>query len=249
MLLAGSFYTINKLYMALELFPVEQVRIEGEFEYLDKTLIEKNIAGSTIGGFFDLDIASLRDELMKMQWVEAAFVRREWPDTVVIKIKEKKAVAKWGSAAVLTADGRLFYPPEISQVQALVELSGPDNRHEFVLSEFNKIQNLLVLADIKVMSLSQNERRSWQMKVEGISINLGRKNIYKKIESFAGVYASLIKPQVNKIKQIDFRYTNGFAVVWDTDLAENMRINNANVLNKSQIKADLTLMMETYRNV
>ena len=210
----GMGFVVSHWFMTLQVFPVKQVRIEGEFNHLDNNAIKQDIEKFSTGGFFDLDIVSLRSELLGMQWVEDAYVRREWPDTVIIRVVEKEPVAKWNSTGVLTSNGHLFYPEKMMGSKLLVSLNGPDNRHQFVLSEFNKIQSLLYQAGIKVDKLTQNERRSWKMETDGVVIKLGRKDIYKKIENLTGIYKTLLKPQVNKIKQIDFRYTNGFSVQW-----------------------------------
>lgn len=213
-------------------FPVEHVRIEGEFRFLDKEQVKEQINQISVGGFFDLDIAGIRNELMGLQWVEDAFVRREWPNAVVIRVVEKQPVAIWNSKGILTASSHLFYPEKMQLMNDLVKLEGPLGRHTFVLAEFNRLQALLYQADIQVARLSQNERRSWKMKVDGIDIHLGRKDIEKKIQSFAAVYQTLLKPKMEKVKQIDFRYTNGFAVQWRKDLAFKSKYEDANMMSK-----------------
>ncbi len=248
-LLAGSVFMTAKWYQSLQLFPVKQVRIEGEFKYLDKKQIKERIAHYAVGGFFDLDIVSLRNELVAMQWVDDAFVRRVWPESLIIRVVEKKPVAKWNDKGVLTANGELFYPSVAFDKLKLVQLKGPKNRHVFVLSEFNKIQALLHQAQMKITVLSQNERRSWEMNIEGIDVHLGRKGIYKKIESLVGVYANLIKPKVDKIKQIDFRYTNGFAVNWKKVIATKTNLKNMRVMDMNQVKTKLNFLMGAIKHV
>lgn len=248
-LLVGSLFIGAKWYQSLQLFPVKQVRIEGEFKYLDKNQIKERIAHFTVGGFFDLDIVSLRSELVAMQWVDDAFVRRVWPESLIIRVVEKKPVAKWNDKGVLTANGELFYPSVAFDKLKLVQLKGPKNRHVFVLSEFNKIQSLLHQAQMKMTVLSQNERRSWEMNIEGITVHLGRKDIYKKIESLVGVYANLIKPKVDKIKQIDFRYTNGFAVNWKKVIATKTNFKNMRVMDMNQVKTKLNFLMGAIKHV
>jgi len=229
----GVGVVINNWVSSLELFPVKQVQIEGEFIYLTEETIKKKISKYSVGGFFDLDIAGLRNELVSMVWVDDAFVRREWPDKIVIRVVEKKPVAKWNALGVLTAEGHLFYPENSMDKSNLVELNGPVGRHGFVLSELNKIQSLYYPVGIKITKLSQNERRSWNMQVDGIGIHLGRKNIYKKIENFSFIYASLFKQKISKIKQIDFRYTNGFSILWKPN-AETKLIDNKNMISENQ---------------
>jgi cell division protein FtsQ len=248
-LLVGGMYAGSQWYTSLQLFPVKHVRIEGEFKYLDKSKITERISSYSVGGFFDLDIVSLRNELISMQWVDDAFVRREWPESVIIRVVEKKPVAKWNDKGVLTANGGLFFPTDSFDKLQLVQLKGPENRHEFVLSEFNKIQSLLHQAQIEVSELTQNERRSWQMNIDGISVYLGRKDIYKKIESLAGVYAGLIKPKASKINLIDFRYTNGFAVSWKKTIAIKTNLKNMRVMDMNQVKTELSFLMGAIKHV
>ncbi len=230
-------------------FPVKQVRIEGEFIYLDERSVKKQISQVSVGGFFDLDIAGIRNELMKLQWIDDAFVRREWPDSVVIRVVEKQPVASWNKRGILTASSQLFYPHEIPQIDELVALEGPGGRHKFVLTELNKIQSLLHQAEIKVSSLSQNARRSWKMEIDQVEVQLGRKDIYKKIESFGAIYQSLLKPKLNQIKQIDFRYTNGFAVLWREKAARNMNHVDAITMNRFQNNMNERFLIGAVRNV
>lgn len=234
----GVALLVNTWVSSLDLFPVKQVKIEGEFIYLDEETIKGKISKHSVGGFFDLDISELRNQLVSMDWIEDAFVRREWPDKIVIRVVEKKPVAKWNSSGVLTAAGHLFYPNEFVDKSNLVELNGPDGRHAFILSELNKIQSLYYPAGIHITKLSQNERRSWEMEIDGVEINLGRKNIYKKIENFSVIYTALFKQKISEIKQMDFRYTNGFSILWKqnavSELADNkfMMSKSQNYMNK-----------------
>lgn len=249
MLFVGGAYVGKISYEKLQLFPVKQVLIEGEFNYLDKALIKEKIAPLAIGGFFDLDIISIRNELVSMQWVDDAFIRREWPESVIIRVVEKKPVAKWNDGGVLTANGDLFYPEKTKAMIQLVSLRGPELRHSFILTEFNKIQSLLHQAEIKITELSQNDRRSWKMNIDGVVVYLGRKNVYKKIESLVAVYRALIKPKIDKIKQIDLRYTNGFAVTWEKRIAIKMKNEMTRMKTLSQLKIKQGLLMGAIKYV
>ncbi|MDH5423652.1 MAG: cell division protein FtsQ/DivIB [Gammaproteobacteria bacterium] len=249
LLVVAAGYAVTQWYSTAHLFTVKQVRIEGEFNYISKSQIKERISGHSVGGFFDLDIVALRNELVQMQWVGDAYIRREWPDSVVIRVVEKKPVAKWNASGVLTANGDLFYPDGSAKKLELVQLNGPQGRHGYVLSEFNKMQSLLHLAEIKVSRLSQNERRSWQMTIGDMTIHLGRKNIYKKIENLAAVYTKLIKPEADAIRQIDFRYTNGFAVNWKNKDVTSKKFEYLRVTEMNQFKTGSVFLVGATNNV
>jgi len=248
-LLIGSGYGAVNWYSSVQLFPVKQVRIEGEFNYLDKGMIKKQISEQSTGGFFDLDINSIHERLLTMQWVENAFVRRDWPETVVIRVVEKKPVAKWNDKGVLTAEGELFFPAKLPPNLELIKLKGPEQRHAYVLTELNKMQSMMHLENITISELSQNDRRSWKMAVNGITILLGRKEIYKKIENLVSVYTNLIKPKADKIDQIDFRYTNGFAVNWKKKVAKMNNFENTHTTSINQLKAGTGYLIGAMKNV
>lgn len=248
-LVVAGLFGARQAMQSLELFPIKQVRIEGEFIHLDKEDLKLKISSYTQTGFFEVDIAKLRKALVKVEWVEDAFVRRAWPDAVVIRVVEKEPIAKWNRQGVLTSTNDLFYPQDKKNIKELVELSGPEGRHAFVLSEFNFIQSLLRQADIEISSLSQNIRRSWKMQVDGIEVNLGRKDIYKKVESFAVIYQSLLQPRINKIRQIDFRYTNGFAVRWKDEVSDISKIQDRQIINGYQNKMNEDFLMGAVKNV
>lgn len=217
--IVSSGYGLNKLFNNLNAFPVEQVRIEGEFVYLSQAQISGKISDYSTGGFFDVDIDRIRTELLAMEWVEDAFVRREWPDTLVIRVVEKMPVALWNKSGVLTATGELFHPQVMPEQHAMVLLRGPSGRHKYVLSEFNRMQSMLRQIDVVVDTAEQDERRSWQLLINGVTVNLGRKDTLKKLENFVNVYAGLIQPKIEKIRQIDLRYSNGIAVSWKKQAA------------------------------
>lgn len=77
-------------------FPLRQIHIKGEL----RNLIEadfQTVAGGYIGqNFFVANLDELNTALATNPWIETVAVRRWWPDTVEISLRERTAFGYWG---------------------------------------------------------------------------------------------------------------------------------------------------------
>ena len=70
--------------------------------------------------------------------------------------------------------------------------------------------------DFKITKIMENEIRSLTIGLSsGINIQLGSKDVNIKIPLFFEIYKSLNTRDLNKIRYIDMRYSNGFSVGWN----------------------------------
>ncbi len=68
---------------------------------------------------------------------------------------------------------------------------------------------------IHINSLSLSERRAWQLQLrDGPLVILGRSDVDNRINRFTGTVVLSLNDQLHRVKKIDMRYTNGFAVEW-----------------------------------
>ena len=66
-----------------------------------------------------------------------------------------------------------------------------------------------------MVRLQLNERRAWKFELEnGLSIVLGRKDFESRVERFVNVVINNLGEKSSQAREIDMRYTNGFAVRW-----------------------------------
>lgn len=78
--------------------PLTEVRIAGITGSDDRVTAAdlQQVAAPYIGdGFFSTDVQAVRDAVEAHPWVQAAAVRRVWPQTLVLQVAEHVPVARW----------------------------------------------------------------------------------------------------------------------------------------------------------
>ena len=58
-----------------QILPVEVVRIDGQLEHLNRAQLQQQVQQQIQGGFFSIDVASVREAVQKLPWVKEASVR------------------------------------------------------------------------------------------------------------------------------------------------------------------------------
>lgn len=197
-----------------EVLPVSSVKIEGEFNYLDKEQLRLQTMPVVNGGFFSIDLPAVRDALVNVPWVEDVSVRRQWPDGLLVRVIEKQPVVYWGKKAVLSSKGELFVPQKKLELE-MPQLNGPDGQHQTMLKELARMQAWLLDTGLYIDAMNLDARRSWTLQMSnGLELRLGRKQMHERLQRFASVYKNNLQAEKREIEHIDMRYTNGFAVAW-----------------------------------
>jgi cell division protein FtsQ len=165
--------------------PIKYVRTEGEFQYLGKNEIKTALQPLVTTGFFEADMQAIHSVVSTLPWVEAVTVKRIWPDAIDIKVREKKAYARWGQNSLITERGVLFTPKNMEQFQTLTLVTGPENQQVKVLEIMKGIKTALADQSLEMAEFSVNDRWSWKIKLaNGLEILLGRNEQLKKLQRF-----------------------------------------------------------------
>ncbi|RKZ68401.1 MAG: hypothetical protein DRQ44_04440 [Gammaproteobacteria bacterium] len=215
--------------------PVEQVSVIGTLNFLDRSKIESAIKSSISGGYFTVDLNSIREKLLQQPWLKNVSLRRQWPASLDVIVTEQRPVAYWNHDGYINDAGEVFKPEKIDKQLNLPKMNGPEGHHSNVWKFMNVLYQEMALLEFEVVRLDLDERRSWQMVVseyrnieardsEGmvnfIDVKLGRFETEKRLQRFVRILPSLVVGHgsasnvlTNKnIKVIDMRYPNGFAV-------------------------------------
>jgi cell division protein FtsQ len=134
---------------------------------------------------------------------------------VYVQFTEQRLVARWGADAWVNDHGQVVRVQADDLPSDAPQLSGPEGTSAQVLEEYRALQPLLETAKLDIRALALSPRRTWRIDLtNGIALVLDRDEPQHKIERFVQVYARTLAPQVASIRQVDLRYTNGFAVQW-----------------------------------
>ena len=206
-------------------FPLEVVKIQGDFRYLDKARLQAAVEPHLDGGFFTVDVGKVCEVIESMPWVASATVKRIWPDRLSVQVTEQLPVAHWGEGGYLNERGESFVP-EPTQVDGdLPALAGPDGHEATVLEQYRAMSRALAPTGLRVAGVTLDDRRAWRLRTgSGISLDLGRADTRRRLQRFVQAWPTVFVGRVDDLQRVDLRYSNGFSVRWQQ---ANAKTNNS----------------------
>lgn len=194
-------------------FPIRNVRVEGRFLFLEQRSLERLVAPELGDGFFGLDVRRLQRAVETHPWVASASVRRAWPDGVVLAVRERQPVARWGEGALVDGDGVVFTPPSLDGVPELVRLDGPPDTAPLVLARYRALEALFARHGERVAAVRLSPRGAWQVRLgSGVQLLLGRRAVDDRLRRLSAALAAGLAGELPSIERIDLRYGNGMAL-------------------------------------
>ncbi len=196
------------------LLPIKKIRAQGEFINVTEKMILDAITNDVHGGYLKVNVHHLKTEIEQLPWVKIAAVRRVWPDSIVVTIKEQKAYAVWKSNAFLNELGEKF-KPKLIEANNLPFLNGPDNLNIKVMNEYKAIEVQLNTVGLTVNEFHLDARRAITIKLtNSIQISLGRNQYQLRLKRFITAFKLSLRKYSENIEYVDMRYTNGFSIKW-----------------------------------
>ena len=196
-------------------FPIKNVT-SSELINVNKDDISEAVKYLYSKSFFDIDLNYLKNKLEKIEWVRKINVRRSYPNEVIIDIEEHTPILIWNNKMYINEYGEKFKVSKIDK--SIPILISDESRINEVFSYFELFNDKLSSRklDFKITKIVENEIRSLTISLSsGINIQLGSKDVNNKIPLFFEIYKSLNTRDLNKIRYIDMRYSNGFSVGWN----------------------------------
>ena len=155
--------------------------------------------------------------LLDIPWVREVSITRIWPDSLKVIVSEQDASARWGDFGLLNHSGESFSPNIESIPKDLSILLGPADSVVKLLEKFRTIQNALQSLPFRlgIVSVTLNNRRSWSFVLKnGVTVIIGRYAFEDRFNRFLKIIPTFFPDQINEIKSIDLRYSNGLSVFW-----------------------------------
>lgn len=212
LILAGR---LGYLYLAdAERFPITTVKVAASYQHVTHKELETVLAQHLNSSFFSLPVTRLQNELNSINWIDSAYVERVWPDTLKIKLVEKKPVAIWGNA-LMTAEGTLFNEGTIPSDLDIPRLKGPASQQLEVLQVYEKLSKILSAYGLNASGLRLSENQAWVLILgSGVKIYLGKKELEARLLRFCKAYPAVFAEKVDQLASVDLRYPRGMAVQW-----------------------------------
>lgn len=222
-LAAASLYGAFKGVQLVLDQPVRYLVVEGTFQRVAPIQVEAAVADALDAGFMTVNLSALRERVEALDWVDRAKVGRRWPDTLIVRVTEHQAAARWGKSGLLNVRGELFTDRSQHAFPELPSLAGPPGTERDVARRYLAVRGKLAEANLSLESLSVDERGSWRLVLGGgQEVRLGRREIDERLYRFFEVVAPTLAAALPRVEYVDLRYTNGFAVGWRDGPPENL---------------------------
>ena len=201
--------------------PIHKIRVQGALVHVNEDMLRQSVVDKVQGGYFNLDVAALRQTVEQLPWVKAAAVRRVWPDAVVISVIEQQPLAVWAKGGLVNTQGELFIPKENSRSKHLPLFAAPAGMERNVTELYRDVSAQLAPLELQIVELRLDNRRAVQLQLHnGIELVLGREERLARLQRFVKVYNKTLAHHAMRIQRIDLRYSNGMAVQWDNATAQ-----------------------------
>ena len=211
LMVLGSIAYVSQLD---NLLPIKKIKLTGSFEHIAQQEIE-SVLKSYIGeDFFSLDIHTLQQKLGEKSWAESVSIRRVWPDMLDITIIERKPMARWDDKH-LVSDQAIVFAAKTENFRQLPLIHARSEKLSQLLSRYYTLSRRFEGLGETLISLREDSRGALDIELsDGLLIKVGRAQLEHKIARLMTIYEQQIKPRRAEIRQLDLRYSNGFAVAW-----------------------------------
>jgi cell division protein FtsQ len=192
------------------LFPLHSVRLMAAPQRVDPADVLQVVRTEVKGNFFTVDIRQLRQSLEKLPWVRGVNIRREFPSGLEVSFEEHQALAHWNNTELVNRQGEVF---AAQTEQALPRFVGPDDAAAEVTQYYTQFDQQLAGLNLQVDKIVLTPRHAWQLHLSnGMVLELGREDMQQRLERFVKVYPYSLAALQQRVKYVDLRYRNGFAV-------------------------------------
>ena len=192
------------------LFPLQSVRLVAVPQRVEAKEVLQVVRNQVQGNFLTVDIERLRQSLEKLPWVRNVSIRREFPHHLSVQLEEQQALARWNNAALVNRQGEVFVA---RSEQVLPAFTGQDGTAAEVTQQYMQFSQQLAALDLQVSQLALSPRHAWQLRLSnGMVLELGREDMQQRLATFVEVYPHSLAAMQSKVKYVDLRYRNGFAV-------------------------------------
>lgn len=196
-------------------FPVRSVRVVGRLGHIPQPLLVAALRPFLSQDFYTLPLDQVGAAVKTVPWVGSVRVERRFPRTLVIHVKRLHLKAQWAGGGWLDAQGLRAHLDHYEQPKGLPLFQGPAGTESAMWTHYGRFEALLKPVGLTIATLKLSDRGAWRATLKGgPKLVLGHDS-YARLARFVAVFPQLESERA-KMRQVDLRYTNGFAIGWKT---------------------------------
>ena len=219
--------TVGWWLMNRPVFTVKRVLVDtiaGPLVHVSERQIQIALSEAINGTVLLTDLAAIQRAVQAMPWVRKATVRRVWPNRLLIRIEEHRAVAQWeGSRLLVNSYGEAFNAPIAEHLEdcRLIRLAGPADTQRLVLDRARQMHGWLAPLNQPLEKLTLSAQYAWTAQLAGgLTLELGRDALptplEERIRMFVKTRAWLDRElssadHTATLGRVDLRYAIGYA--------------------------------------
>lgn len=194
--------------------PVRHVMLYGDFRWVDRGMLQSELAPVLDVGVLRLSLDQVRFALMNVDGIAEARVWRHWPGDLSIHVRARQPVMRWGDQGVVDASGVLFYVhPSLKEFSALPELTVPIQSIDQGVKIFHLLQTeLQAYPKFRLMVVRYVPWKGWQVELSHhVFLVLGDQDMGARFRRWLKVSSQVLKDKKHRFV-VDLRYKNGFSI-------------------------------------
>ncbi len=195
------------------ILPVRHLLLDGKFQYTEPKELQSVLDQFSGSGLLTVDLLKMQSELEQFPWVRSVDIERVWPDRIRVNIIEKNPYLRLGSDKIISVDGIVFSPESTHNFSELPLLDINRVFTPELFQAYREMEYLLANTGYELKQFQVNKQGEWTLDLaNNIHIALGRNNPLSSFKRFVAILPHLGNDRINKLKSIDLRYENGFAI-------------------------------------
>lgn len=199
-----------------KLLPMHSVRLEQAPQRVSAVDVLRVVRNEMRGNLLTANVDSVRESLEKLPWVRSVSVRREFPDRLAVQLEEHQLLASWNSGQLVNLQGEVFVAKDErgpAGDQIIPEFIGQEGASTEVTLNYEQFGRQLAAVNLQMTQITLSPRHAWQLRLSnGMVLELGREDMQQRLARFVEVYPYSLAAEQGKLKYVDLRYRNGFAV-------------------------------------
>ena len=214
---AIALLAVDKLYRP-DAFLINQLKIKGDFRYLEPEDIEAAIGTEALTNFFSIELIEIKQKVESLPWVRYADIRREWPNTLVVKVKDHIPVMRWKDKKWVTSTGKVIDFSDDIRIPRVISLYANEADSLLALSTAFKWKKKLQKNQLELRKLKLSASQAWTISLyhaasdAEFELLLGREEVEQRLVRFSQLFEQQFKQSNIQLLRVDARYPDGLAI-------------------------------------